>query len=128
MITMTEDRKSQLRQAKQRQRYRERQAGYGLYQIKLETLLLEKLKVGMQKPAFVQSLTALIDHEMLDINHYDNLKLLAWNRRKMIMTREEAWDLYESNWRFVDLADMAADERQLIEQLKQEFGQGVVNA
>jgi hypothetical protein len=46
----------------------------------------------------------------------------------MIMTREEAWDLYESNWRFVDLADMAADERQLIEQLKQEFGQGVVNA
>ena len=82
----------------------------------------------MQNPAFVQSLTALIDHEMLDINHYDNLKLLAWNRRKMIMTREEAWDLYESNWRFVDLADMAADERQLIEQLKQEFGQGVVNA
>lgn len=125
---MAEDRKSQLRLAKQRQRYRERQAGYGLYQIKLETRLLEKLKIGMQKPAFVQSLTALIDHEMLDINHYDNLKLLAWNRRKMMMTRAEAWDLNESNWRFVGLADMAAEERQLIEKLKQEFGQGVVNA
>jgi hypothetical protein len=125
---MAEDRKSQLRLAKQRQRYREKQAGYGLYQIKLESRLLEKLKIGMQKPVFVEKLAALIDHEMLDINHYDNLKLLAWNRRKMMMTREEAWDLYESNWRFVDLADMATDERQLFEQLKQEFGQGVVNA
>lgn len=44
------------------------------------------------------------------------------------MTRAEAFQLYECNWRHVDQNGMGAKERDLIVQLAQEHGNGVINA
>ena len=62
------------------------------------------------------------------IEDYDNLRLLAWNRTGRFVTRAEAFQLYERNWRHVDLAGMTTGERELVTQLAQEYGSGVINA
>jgi hypothetical protein len=58
---------------------------------------------------------------------FPELKMLAWNRD---ITRpipgEEAFALYERNWRFVDQQRLTARERQLIDDLAKTFGRGVL--
>lgn len=60
---------------------------------------------------------------------YPQLKLIAWNRREDdLIDGEEALALYERNWRFVDEAALLPKERDLIERLVREFGNGVLIA
>jgi len=53
-------RREQLRAAKQRQRERDRSAGFRLYQIKLPSDLCDRLKAGMREPRFVERLHAFL--------------------------------------------------------------------
>ena len=124
----TAARREQLRLAKKRQRAREKQRGLATYQLRLPHRLAEKLKAGGKRAGFVEALQAFIDHEVLCIDDYDNLRLIAWNRAGRFMTRAEAFQLYECNWRHVDQTGMDAEERELIAQLAQEHGNGVINA
>jgi len=103
-----ESRHEQLRAAKRRQRHRDRAAGQALYQLKLPAELRDRLKAGMRSAAFVARLHAFLRHEYL--------------------TREEAFRLYERNWRLVEPARLDAREKALIDALAAEFGQGVINA
>jgi hypothetical protein len=121
-------RREQLRAAKHRQRLKERQAGIGLYQIKLPFALREKLKTGMQDRRFVQRFFAFLNAEIINIDEYPNLALLCWNTNMKHMTRREAFDLYERNWRLLDDTDLQDHERTFMDELTQEFGRGVVNA
>ncbi len=121
-------RRKQLRVAKQKQRLKDRQAGFGLYQIKLPLPFLDRLKTGMHSDAFVQRLCEFLNHEMVRISAHPNLALLCWNRASGYVPREEAFRLYESNWRHVDEEAMPEQERALIDALKKDFGEGVVNA
>ena len=121
-------RRDQLRAAKHRQRLKERQAGIGLYQIKLPIRLREKLKSGMRDDRFVQRFFAFLDHEIIDVDDYPNLALLCWNLRVKVMTRQEAFELYERNWRLLDGNDLPDEERMFIDELTTEFGRGVFNA
>jgi hypothetical protein len=65
-------------------------------------------------------------HATLTIGDYPQLALLAWSRRPGdVVTAEEAFGLYESNWRFVDPEQMNDQERQLIDDLTQACGHGL---
>ena len=124
MPTRTE----QLREAKQRQRRKDRHAGQVLYQIKLPIADRDRLKAGMKDAKFIRRFRDFLAHELITVSDYPNLALLCWNRRVEYVTREDAFNLYEGNWRLVDEAGLLADERALIEELTAEFGRGVINA
>lgn len=65
---------------------------------------------------------------MIRLSNYPQLQLLAWNRDKAIdLNEEEAFALYEANWRFVDPESLTETERALIEDLKSRFGKGHLN-
>ena len=56
---------------------------------------------------------------------FPELGMLVWNRdNARPIEREEAFELYERNWRHVDAEHLTPAEAQLIEALTQEFGQG----
>ncbi len=121
-------RRRQLRLAKRRQREREKQRDLVLYQLRLPRRLAEKLKAGLKQAGFVSDFRAFIDYRVICIDDFENLRLLAWNRTSRFVTRTEAFQLYERNWRHVDLNGMCAEELELIRRLKQEYGNGVINA
>ena len=62
-------------------------------------------------------------------NDYPELRLICWHRSAdQPMDEEEAFAIYERNWRYVD-QDMLTDaEKALIERLKKTYGNGVINA
>ncbi|MES3020422.1 MAG: hypothetical protein V4857_02440 [Pseudomonadota bacterium] len=64
----------------------------------------------------------------LTIGDFPQLRLLAWNRRPTdTITGEEAFGLYESNWRFVQEDDLDPQERAMIAQLMLAYGNGLMN-
>ena len=121
-------RRRQLRLAKRRQREREKQRDLVIYQLRLPRGLAEKLKAGLKQAGFASDFRSFIDYRVICIDDFENLRLLAWNRTGRFVTRAEAFQLYERNWRHVDLNGMSAGERELIAKLKQEYGNGVINA
>ena len=64
----------------------------------------------------------------LKIGDYPQLALLAWSRQPGdLITAEEAFGLYESNWRFVDPDLLDDNERELIDGLTETCGHGLMN-
>lgn len=63
----------------------------------------------------------------LKIDDYPQLALLAWNRAVREMDEEEAFALYEGNWRFVDVEHLTSGEAALINRLIQQYGNGALN-
>ena len=62
------------------------------------------------------------------IGDLPQLRLIAWNRNPHdAITGEEAFDLYERNWRFVDEAAMLPRERTVIDRLTREYGHGILH-
>ena len=64
---------------------------------------------------------------LIDVDAYENLKMLLWNRQERYLDAETAFRLYERNWRHVDRRNMSAAERALIDRLAERFGNGVLN-
>ncbi|HZF14966.1 MAG TPA: hypothetical protein VE046_03390 [Steroidobacteraceae bacterium] len=122
------DRKEQLRRAKRGQRERDANAGLRLVQLKLPDAVARKLAVAARAPGFGDMLDRLLGQAVIRISDYPFLKQIAWNRADDHVLAREAWGLYERNWRFVDPAALTAPERTLIEQLKQQYGAGILHA
>jgi hypothetical protein len=125
--TSTLSRREQLRHAKRAQRARERAAGVATVPLKLAKRDAERLRAAMARPEFVRELRGLLDETLIDIKEFGNLGTLCWNRRERYLLPEEAFRLYERNWRLVDARNMAPAERALIERLKVRYGNGVLN-
>ncbi len=66
-------------------------------------------------------------NDTVKIDDYPQLAVLAWNRVVHEVTGEEAFALYEHNWRFVDTVRLAPHEAALIERLTKQYGHGVLN-
>jgi hypothetical protein len=66
-------------------------------------------------------------NDTLKIDDYPQLSLLAWNRVVRNIAGEEAFALYESNWRFVDTDCLTPVEAALIGHLTAQYGHGVLN-
>ncbi|MET3134311.1 hypothetical protein AAKU55_005101 [Oxalobacteraceae bacterium GrIS 1.11] len=63
----------------------------------------------------------------IHIENYPQLRSIAWNRPGAVtIDAEDAFALYEANWRYVDQETLTAQEAHLIQQLKQEIGHGVM--
>jgi hypothetical protein len=64
----------------------------------------------------------------LKLTDFPQLRLIAWNRSAgEELSEEEAFALYEANWRHVDQAALHLAERQLIERLTRVHGRGLMN-
>lgn len=65
----------------------------------------------------------------VNVENCPQLKLLCWNRPDVnVLDGQEAFDLYERNWRFVDTDAMPRAEHDLLDRLTQEYGHGVLLA
>jgi hypothetical protein len=62
------------------------------------------------------------------IGDYPELRMIAWNRQPTdAITGEEAFALYEANWRFVDQNRMLPHECAVVARLKREYGKGLMH-
>lgn len=62
-------------------------------------------------------------------NDFQELRLICWHRSpELPMEEQEAFKLYERNWRYVDEAAMRPKEKALIKRLMERYGHGVLNA
>jgi len=120
-------RREQLRLAKRAQRARERAAGMMAVPLKLAARDAERMRAAMARPEFAHRLRGLLDDALVEIAAYENLAALCWNRRDRYLGAEEAFRLYERNWRLVDQRRMKPAERALIERLAARYGNGVLN-
>ncbi len=121
-------RTEQLRVAKRAQRERDGNAGLLEARIKLPAKLSERLLFASRQPGFIDELTRALEAQTVEINLYPQLKLLCWNRRGTYLSAEDAWNLYERNWRFVEPALLEPAEQRLIEMLASRFGGGALRA
>jgi hypothetical protein len=121
-------RREQLRVAKRAQRERQRRSDLVEVQLKLPKQVAEKLRVARRAAAFVDRLDAALERFVVRLADYPQLSDLAWNRVDRFIPVEEAFQLYERNWRFVDVARLDERERLLIERLKVSCGNGEINA
>ena len=120
-------RREQLRLAKRAQRERERLAGLQNVPLKLPAREAERLRAAVAQPGFTRRLGQFLDEELVDIEQYENLKALCWNRRSRYIAAKDALRLYERNWRLVDKHRMKSAERELIDRLVARFGGGALN-
>jgi hypothetical protein len=116
------DRADQLREAKRRQRARQRRANIVPVQLELPADQAERLRVARRSPGFGAQLEELLDQAVVDLHAWPALRELAWNRHDRWVPAEEALSLYERNWRFLDPARLGADEARLIERLRRRHG------
>lgn len=119
-------RREQLRLAKQTQRDREASAGQTEARIKLPLTLAKRLMFASRQTSFLDALRQLLDSETVEVSRYPQLKLLCWNRKNSFLTAEDAWSLYERNWRFVETERLDLVEQRLIENLSARFGGGML--
>jgi hypothetical protein len=117
----------QIRVAKRAQRERERKAGIKLVSLKLGAHDAERLRIAMRLPEFEKWIENLLDEVVIDVTAYENLALLCWNRRTRYASAEDAFRLYERNWRLVDQRRIKPTERALIARLAERYGNGVLN-
>jgi hypothetical protein len=118
----------QLRRAKRAQRARQRLANVNEVQLTLPAKVAAKLAAARRAPQFVGQLEAALDRLVVRLGDYPQLRDLAWNRVDEFITAREAFQLYERNWRLIDVPALQDDERALIARLKTEFGDGASNA
>ena len=121
-------RAEQLRAAKRAQRQRERRAGLSTVELRLPTDQADRLSAAVKAPGFKLALDRFLENLVLDIDQWPGLRELAWNRADRWIPSEEALSICERNWRFVDPRQLSPDELELIDRLKQQFGEGVLNA
>jgi hypothetical protein len=116
-----------MRLAKRAQRQRERAADLVEVQVKLPQPVAEKLAVARNGKNFVAWLEAALDRALVRVADYPQLSDVTWSRRDQLIPAEHALQLYERNWRFIDIARLTPKEQQLIERLKTEYGNGELN-
>lgn len=122
--TRAQTRTEQLRLAKRAQRARDAKAGQTEARIKLPKALAERLMFASRQPGFIDALAKALDTAVIEVDRYPQLKLLCWNRRVRYLSAEDAWSLYERNWRFVKPDQLASAERVLIDFLFSSHGGG----
>jgi hypothetical protein len=106
---------------------RARAAGKTAVPLKLAARDAERMRAAMARPEFTSRLRGLLDDTLVEIAAYDNLAALCRNRSERFLGAEEAFRLYEHNWRQVDQRRMKLSERVLVERLAARYGNGVLH-
>ena len=64
----------------------------------------------------------------VDLEQAPVLRSLLWTgRKRMRIPAREAFKYYENNWPLIRDAEMGPREKRLLEQLKQDYGHGLIN-
>lgn len=122
------DRVDQLREAKRRQREREREAGLVHVQLALPRQVASKLRAAARSSGFPEALDVLLDQFVIRLEEYPALRDIAWNLADEFVSAKDAFGLYERNWRFVNPANLDEREQALIRSLSERFGGGIIHA
>jgi transcriptional regulator with XRE-family HTH domain len=93
----------------------------GAYLNALRALGLELKVVGTEPPSPEPA-----DSEAVRLADYPQLKQLAWHRQGETLAEEEAFALYERNWRHIDPPKLDPAERAFIARLVQRYGKGAL--
>jgi hypothetical protein len=125
--TSPRSRREQSRLAERAQRTRKQKPGVVVVPLKLAARDVERVRAAMARPEFTSRLRGLLDDLLVEIAAYEILAALCPNRRDRYLGAEEAFRLYERNWRRVDPRRMKLAERTLIERLAARFGNGVLD-
>jgi len=61
-------------------------------------------------------------------NEFPELRFICWHKSpELPMEEREAFNLYERNWRYIDVDTMSSKEKALIKRLTATYGHGVLN-
>lgn len=78
------------------------------------------------EPTYIEVMRTKTPHKVVVPAEYPELALLAWNRDPACpIAAEEAFALYERNWRHVDTNRLTPREATLIRELTDPFGHGL---
>lgn len=120
-------RNAQLRRAKRAQRARDAAAGLLPCQVKLHAETARLLRTALAIPGAEAEIAGFLDELVVDAGELPCLRDLLWNRADRRILARDAFDLYERNWRFVDVSSMTPTERTTVERLAVRFGAGLLN-
>lgn len=93
----------------------------GAYLNAMRALGLELKVVSTAHPVAARG-----DADAVRLDDYPQLKRLAWHRRGETLNENEAFALYERNWRHVDQSNLELEERDFIDHLVKRYGNGVL--
>lgn len=120
-------RAEQLRVAKRAERARRAARGLRTIQLELPEETAARLSVARHAREFPDALEGLLERLVVRIADYPALAELAWNRSDAYLPAEEAFALYERNWRYVADHGLEPAEQALVDQLAERYGGGVLN-
>lgn len=90
-------------------------------------LQLELLDVNNTKPSTEALLKSKIPKKII-VSNYPELKRLAWQIRKdEVLSPQDALEIYERNFRYLEPSKLSKKEANLINRLSQAFGKGTLN-
>jgi len=122
-------RAEQLRLAKRAQRERDRGTGLETVALKLPRDFAGPLRFAARHPEFQGELQDFLGERVVRVADYPMLRDLLWTgRRREFLDAQEAFDIYERNWRFVTPSELEDHEKALIERLCRRFGGALLNA
>ena len=89
----------------------------GAYLSVISVLGLKPKLVDVNQRSLNSKRFKLNDDTLIPLSEYPQLKKLAWQLNKSELTPQEALNLYERNWRYVNVNEMSPKERELIQSL-----------
>ena len=65
-------------------------------------------------------------NNLIDRNQYPELDLMLWDNASPYIEKKEAFHIYERRFHFIDFNKISKQEKKLIQELADEFGNGVL--
>lgn len=67
-----------------------------------------------------------MENNAIDRTMYPELDIILWDDHARFIPRQRAFYIYEIRFHFIEIDRLSDKEKQLIEDLSNEFGQGVM--
>jgi len=67
-----------------------------------------------------------MENNAIDRTMYPELDMILWDEHARFISRQRAFHIYETRFHFIEKNCLSDKETQLIEDLSNEFGQGVM--
>lgn len=82
--------------------------------------------LGLELKVVTAERLSITSEDAVRIDDHQQLKRIAWHRQGEMLTKREAFALYERNWRHIDQSTLDLSERTFIADLVKTYGKGVM--